>query len=99
MQEHGKHMPNRVAHGHEKSWKLKMYFAGLDKSQNFIHFRSKYFVLFENWKHCLRHQAKILGFQHFLFFGKIQNALENVIETSLSFISQFLCEICQTCKI
>ena len=41
----------------------------MEKAQNFI-FWSKYFVLFENWKHSLCHQAKYiskrLGLQYFL---------------------------------
>ena len=80
------------SYSHEKSWDLKirlpdvekLWIFGkmaevMEKSWNFISL-SKYFVLFENWKHSPSLQTRIypkrLGFQHFL-----------VMEWSLDFIA------------
>ena len=57
---------------------------------NFI-FWSKYFALFENWKHSPCHRAKYapkrLRFQHFLVYN---GKYKFVMKKSLSFIAQFL---------
>ena len=62
-----------------------------EKSWNFISW-SKYFVLFENWKHSPCHRAKLCpqkaGFSAFLSHRKFKL----VIEKSSDFIIQFLCE-------
>ena len=72
-----------VMKSHEKSWNLKMHFQGLEKSWIFI-FLSKYFVLFENWKHSC-HPQKGWGFSVFSH-GKQKLVMEN------SFVDQFLHE-------
>ena len=65
----------------------------MEKSWNFI-FWYKYSVLFENWKYSPCRRAKICPkmawFLAFLCRGKFKLVMEN----SLNFIAQFLCEPC-----
>ena len=58
----------------EKLWILGKMAEVMEKSWNFISL-SKYFVLFENWKHSPSHQARIYpkkaGFSAFLSHGMV----------------------------
>ena len=42
-----------------------------------FHFLSKYFVLFENWKHSPCHRAKKAGISVFLSHGKFELVIES----------------------
>ena len=70
-------------HSYEKSWILEIMAEVMEKSWIFI-FWTKYFVLFENWKHSSCHSAKTcpkkLDYQHFL----VMENLNLVMEKSLS---------------
>ena len=99
-----------VMKSHEKSWNFKMHFSGLEKSWNlgkmakvmekswnFI-FWPKYIALFETRNILLvmgqKYAQKRLGFQHFLVMENL-NWSWKIMEKSLNFIAQFLCEPCK----
>ena len=77
--------------GLEKSGVLGKVAEVMEKLRNFV-FWSKYFVLFENWKHSPCQQANICpqkaGVSVFVSHGKF----ELVMEKSLNFIVQNMCE-------
>ena len=91
------------SYGNEKSWNLKMHSPGLEKSwilgkmlevtesQGISIFGSKYFMLFENWKHCpCQLCPQNAWFSAFLGHAKFKL----VMEKSLKLIAQFLHEPC-----
>ena len=64
----------------------------MEKSWNFI-FWSKYFMLFEKWKHFPCHTAKICPRKAGFSAAFSHRGLKLVMEKSLNFIAQFLCDL------
>ena len=85
--------------GLEKSWTLRKMAEVMEKSQNFI-FWSKYLMMLKTENILLVIKQKInvpkkAGFSAYLSYGKFKL----VMEKSLNFIAQFLCESSATTRI